>query len=97
MTCGGSMMRASQNPLAGLIDAVSAEWLLVEHLSTAAREHIYREITGQFDIGDRQEITFHGLEYQLTIERINDERTNDLASRPKKTLKISVHQIKTNT
>jgi hypothetical protein len=69
MNCGGSMMRASHKPLAGLIDAAAADWLAAEKQSPQLCEDLHREITSRFDIGNRPEVTFHGLEYQLTIER----------------------------
>jgi hypothetical protein len=91
MTCGGSMMRASHKPLAGLIDAAAVNWLAAEKQSPQSREDLHREITSRFDIGNRPEITFHGLEYQLTIER-NDNWGISTQSN----LIITAHRISRN-
>jgi len=91
MTCGGNMMRASHKPLAGLIDAAAEDWLAAEKQSPQQRQDLYKEITSRFGIGNRPEVTFHGLEYQLTIER-ND----NWGIRAQSNLIITAHRISRN-
>ncbi len=82
------MMRASHKPLAVLIDAAAENWLAAEKQS---REDLHREITSRFDIGNRPEVTFHGLEYQLTIERDHNRGISAQSN-----LIITAHRISRN-
>ena len=63
------MMRTSQNPLADLVDAAAEKWLAVETAPAAKKAAIQAEIIDKFSIGDRDELTFHGQAYLLTIRR----------------------------
>lgn len=68
-SCGGSMMKASLNPLAHLVDGVAARWLVRDELTAEQRALIRDEILRAFRIGDRTELTFHGGRYALTIRQ----------------------------
>jgi len=72
MSCGGSMMRASVQPLAHLVDAEAEKWLAVENAGEQDRQVVRDAITRKLRIGERPEITFHGLKYLLTIIRDPD-------------------------
>ena len=79
-------MRAGQQPLAHLVDAAAVRWLEAEHASLAEKSALRDEITGLFGLGDRPEITYHGLRYLLTVSR--DEPTDEHSL-----LHIDVHEI----
>jgi hypothetical protein len=85
MSCGGSMMRTSLNPLATLVDAAAEKWLAVVDATEQDQRPVWEEITDSFRIGDKQELTFHGLRYQMCISR----------NKPDQTLSIDVHEIVT--
>ena len=85
------MMRTSFQPLAHLVDAAAEKWLAVENSARNEKVSVSREITGGFRIGDHDEMTFHGLKYQLVIKR------RDLAARKLgQEFLISVHKIAQN-
>ena len=86
MTCGGSMMRTSLNPLAHLVDAAAAEWLAAEGASEDRRERLRHSISKRFALGDQQALSFHGLTYILTLSREPGDGSPDSCS-------ISVHEI----
>jgi len=69
MSCGGSMMRTSMQPLAHLVDAVAEKWVAVENAPEAERSAVRAEITATFRIGDQRELTFHGRRYVLRVSR----------------------------
>jgi hypothetical protein len=92
MSCGGNMMRTSLQPLAHLVDAAAEKWLAAEHASEQERAIVRQEITQAFRIGDRSELTFHGLRYLLSIIRSDEEPPNQ----PQQFL-IEVHQIVSNS
>jgi hypothetical protein len=87
MSCGGSMMRISHQPLAHLVDGAAEKWLAVENASLAEQQRVREEISGSFSIGARSELTFHGLRFLLSIFRSED--SDGL-------LHIKVHEIVTN-
>ena len=76
------MMRTSMQPLAHLVDAAAAKWVGVEHASAYEQRIVREEITRSFRIGDRDELTFHGRQYLLTIFRAGSAG-----------LSVSVHEI----
>jgi hypothetical protein len=84
MSCGGSMMRTSFQPLAHLVDAAAEQWLAAELLSEQDQLLVSNEITQAFRIGDKPELTFHGGRYLLTI------------SHSGKNLQVDVHKIAGN-
>ena len=63
------MMKSTQQPLAHLVDAAAENWLRAESLPVAARLQVELDISRRFNPGERDELTFHGMHYQLTIER----------------------------
>ena len=79
-------MRSSQQPLAHLVDGAAEKWLAVEHASATEQERVSEEIIGTFSIGNRSELTFHGLRYLLSIIRGNASDSDGL-------LHIKVHEI----
>jgi hypothetical protein len=85
MSCGGNMMRAGQQPLAHLVDAAAVRWLAAEDSSAADKAALLDEITGLFGLGDRPEITYHGLRFLLTVSR------NEAAGQG--TISIAIHEI----
>ena len=89
MSCGGSMMRGSPQPLAHLVDAAAERWLAVEHASDREKLLVTSEITQAFRIGDNAELTFHGLRFLLTVSRC--EKSDQFGE-----LCIEVHQIASN-
>jgi len=91
MSCGGNMMRTSLQPLAHLVDAAAEKWLAVEHASVSEQQAVNAEITQAFRIGDKPELTFHGLRYLLTVLRDEDDRPGQLHS-----YKVQVHKIASN-
>ncbi len=84
------MMRTSQHPLALLVDAAAEQWLQAEALPEAQREIVRLAIAKRFDINEHAEMTFHGLQYQLTIERLNK------ISQASNKFRISAHLIAHN-
>ncbi len=64
------MMRASLSPLAHLVDGVAARWALADSLQPEQQECIRQEILRSFRLGNRDELTFHGHLYLLTIRRV---------------------------
>ena len=76
------MMRTGQQPLAHLVDAVAERWLSVEDSPAEEREDVRRDITGTFGLGDREELTYHGLKYLLTLSLLETDE-----------IRISVHEI----
>ena len=85
------MMRTSHQPLAHLVDAAAEKWLVAEHASEQERLIVRNEISGAFHIGDRSELTFHGLRYLLTIKRNQDEQSGQASA-----FLIEVHEIALN-
>ena len=85
------MMRKSHQPLAHLVDAAAEKWLAAEHASEQERLSVRNEIRGAFQIGERSELTFHGLRYLLTVKRNEDEQ-----SRRASAFRIEVHEIALN-
>ncbi|MDP6436165.1 MAG: hypothetical protein QF790_04310 [Gammaproteobacteria bacterium] len=77
MTCGGSMMRTSQNPLAELVDAVAEKWQAVADASPAKQLPVKEEIARSFSTGDLPELTFHGLRFVLTITKQDKRDSRD--------------------
>jgi hypothetical protein len=69
MSCGGGMMRTSFQPLAHLVDAAALKWLAADREPARVRNIVRDEIAGSFRIGDRDELTFHGLRYLLSVRR----------------------------
>ena len=86
------MMRTSHQPLAHLVDAAAEKWLAVESASEQEQLVVSKEITQAFRIGDRTELTFHGLRYLLSIVR----RDNRQAEQPD-AFRIEVHEIVINS
>ena len=86
------MMRASHQPLAHLVDAAAEKWLAAEHASEREQRSARDDITQAFRIGDKSELTFHGLRYLLTILRSEHEDSG----RPQE-FRIKVHEIALNT
>ena len=62
-------MRASHQPLAHLVDDAAEKWLAAEQASTDEQLRVEAEIVNAFPIGDRAELTFHGLKFLLSIFR----------------------------
>ncbi|MFW2403439.1 MAG: hypothetical protein ACN4GT_01650 [Gammaproteobacteria bacterium] len=91
MSCGGSMMRASMQPLAHLVDAAAETWLAVEAAPEAERSAVRATITGQFRIGDQPELTFHGRRYILRIFHAAAPRPTDSS-----VIDVEVHEIAIN-
>jgi hypothetical protein len=85
MSCGGSMMRTNLHPLASLVDAAAEKWLAVIDATEQDQLPVWKEITGSFGIADKQELTFHGLRYQMCISRNEPDQVQSL--------KIDVHEI----
>jgi hypothetical protein len=81
MSCGGSMMRTSFQPLAHLVDAAAEKWLAAESLPEHDQILVSKEITQAFRIGEKSELTFHGGRYLLTISRNGED------------LRVDVHKI----
>lgn len=79
------MMRTSYRPLAHLVDAAAEKWLAAQHAPETERLAVHDEITRAFRIGDRPELTFHGLRYLLSIIRRSDGRSRQFL--------IAVHEI----
>ena len=69
MSCGGSMMRTSMQPLAHLVDAAAERWLLAESAGGTEQQRVRDEIARAFQLGDKPELTFHGRKYLLTVSR----------------------------
>lgn len=84
------MMRTTQHPLALLVDAAAEEWLQAETLPKTRREAVRQHIAQRFNIGEHVEMTFHGLQYQLTIERLKKYRQTS------NKIRISAHLIAQN-
>lgn len=63
------MMKASLSPLAHLVDGVAQRWIARDEIPAEKLDTIRDEILRSFRIGDRDELTFHGRRYQLTISR----------------------------
>ncbi|MBT8422641.1 MAG: hypothetical protein HKN56_02435 [Gammaproteobacteria bacterium] len=63
------MMKASLSPLAHLVDGVAERWIDREQLTAEQLSAARDEILRSFRIGEREELTFHGRRYQLTISR----------------------------
>jgi len=63
------MMRTSFQPLAHLVDAAALKWLAADQESARVRNIVRAEIADSFRIGDRDELTFHGLRYLLCVSR----------------------------
>ncbi|MGI9290404.1 MAG: hypothetical protein ACR2QG_03895 [Gammaproteobacteria bacterium] len=77
------MMRTGQQPLAHLVDAAAVRWLTVDEGTEEERAELHSEITDTFKLGDRTELTYHGLKYLLTLSQSDSG------------LRISVHEIAT--
>jgi hypothetical protein len=88
MSCGGSMMRTSHQPLAHLVDAAAEKWRAVECASEQQQLRVNAEITQAFRIGDHAELTFHGLRYLLSIIR-----SPDIQSAGGPEFRIETHEI----
>lgn len=82
MSCGGNMMRTGQQPLAHLVDAAAERWLSVEDGTAEERDEVNRDITGTFGLGDREELTYHGIKYLLTLSLLDPDE-----------ITINVHEI----
>jgi hypothetical protein len=91
MSCGGSMMRTNLQPLAHLVDAAAEKWLLAEAGTAADQETARRKISQSFWIGERPELTFHGLKFLLTISH---SETHSTPADPH--YLVSVHKIALN-
>ncbi len=91
MSCGGSIMRTTFQPLAHLVDAAAEKWLAVEYAAESERRTMRTEISRTFHIGDRDELTFHGIRYLLTLSHSDTLRTDD-----RSIYKINVHEIALN-
>jgi hypothetical protein len=91
MSCDGSMMRATFQPLAHLVDAAAEMWLAVEHASESERRATQMEIGRTFFIGDRNELTFHGARYLLTLSHLDNGDTEETS-----VYEIEVHEIALN-
>ena len=85
------MMRTSLQPLAHLVDAAAVKWLAAENASEQERMTVSNEITQAFRIGDRAELTFHGLRYLLSI--IRSDNPQSVETDP---FRIEVHEIVMN-
>ena len=81
------MMRTNLQPLATLVDAAAEKWLAVVDATEQDQLSVREEITNGFRIGDQQELTFHGLRYQLCISRNEPDQAQALS--------INVHEIVT--
>jgi hypothetical protein len=96
MSCGGNMMRMSHQPLAHLVDGAAERWLAVAAASSAEQLIVRKEIIAAFPLGERAELTFHGLRYLLTIYSAAEHDNND-TSRSSQTdtieRRIKVHRI----
>lgn len=91
MSCGGSMMRTSVQPLAHLVDAAAEKWLAAEQSSEQEQLIVKKEITQAFRIGNNSELTFHGLRYLLRIIRGDEVQTGEPEG-----FHIEVHEIALN-
>ena len=67
------MMKASLSPLAHLVDGVAERWIDRDRLSAEQLAAARDEVLRSFRIGDRDELTFHGRRYQLSISRSDAE------------------------
>ncbi len=85
------MMRTSLQPLAHLVDAAAEKWLAVENASEQERMLARDEITQAFRLGDRTELTFHGLRYLLSIIRSDHAKSGETDL-----FRIEVHEIVLN-
>ena len=85
-------MRASLQPLAHLVDAAAEKWVAVEDASTEEQLRVNQEITAAFRIGDRAELTFHGLRYLLSIIRDYDITADNSAAHTPE-FRVEVHKI----
>ncbi len=65
--CIGNMMRSPVQPLAELVDAVAEKWLAAEAGSAAELQRAYDEVIASFKPHEREEITFHGNRYLLSV------------------------------
>ena len=90
MSCGGSMMRTNLQPLAVLVDAAAEKWLAVEDAAESEQLSVREEIINGFGIGDKPELTFHGLRYQLCISQ-----NKGIPADQAQTFHIDVHEIVT--
>lgn len=88
MSCGGNMMRTSQQPLAHLVDAAALRWLAVEEAADTERAPVQQEITATFSLANKPEITYHGLKYLLTIRRTTEANQELIISVHEKALDI---------
>ena len=66
------MMKASLSPLAHLVDGVAGRWINRGNIPDEQLAAVRDEILRSFRIGERDELTFHGRRYQLTISRSSD-------------------------
>ena len=85
------MMRTTFQPLAHLVDAAAEKWLAVEQGTESERRSTRMEISRTFSIGDRDELTFHGALYLLTLSRSNSPGIDDASA-----YEIDVHEIALN-
>ena len=85
------MMRTSLNPLATLVDAAAEKWLAVADAAEGDQLPVWEKITSNFRIGDKSELTFHGLRYQMCITRDDAKLPDQMQA-----LHIDVHEIVTN-
>ena len=83
-------MRTNLQPLAVLVDAAAEKWLAVEGATESEQLPVREEIINGFGIGDKPELTFHGLRYQLCIS----QNTGIPADQPQ-AFHIDVHEIVT--
>jgi len=72
------MMRSGLQPLAALVDAAAEKWLAAESADAVERDRVQREIAGSFNIGDKDELTFHGSRYILTVFRQAGQNSVDV-------------------
>ena len=88
------MMRTSLQPLAHLVDAAAEKWLAAESCNAAEQDAIRKEITEAFWIADRDELTFHGQRFLLTVSRrtTNSDAHLDNEAEPPE-YDVSVHKI----
>jgi len=73
MSCGGSIMRTSFQPLAHLVDAAAEKWLAAENAPEPDKQATRDEIARSFQIGVNSRLTFHGIRYLLSVTRTGDD------------------------
>ena len=85
------MMRTNLHPLALLVDAAAEKWVVVQDAPEHEREVVQADIPREFRIGDNDELTFHGLRFQLTISRLDGASSGQA-----QTYSVDVHEIVQN-